>query len=77
MSIDNPSLRQIPRHEPAEVIPINRDTSILDWLLSSGRLIPREEEDSESLLATEGDLDVLEEDVDSNNSDDSNYSEEV
>ncbi len=58
---DNPSLRQIPRYEPAEVLPVNRETSILDWLLASGRLIPRDDEES-SIVSEEEDLDVLEED---------------
>jgi Protein of unknown function (DUF3134) len=41
----NPSLRQLPRHEAAEVIPLSQETSILDWLQSTGRLIPREDDD--------------------------------
>ena len=38
----NPSVRQIPRQNPADVIPLQRDSSILNWLAGTGRLIPRE-----------------------------------
>ena len=42
----NPSLRQEPRYEPAAVLPITRETSLLDWLRASNRLIFREKEES-------------------------------
>ncbi|NEP17586.1 MAG: DUF3134 domain-containing protein [Leptolyngbya sp. SIO4C1] len=42
MSDYNPSVRQIPRTQLADVIPQRRDASILGWLESTGRLIPRE-----------------------------------
>lgn len=41
----NPSLRQIPRRQPAEVLPSREDPSILVWLEKTGRLKPREEEE--------------------------------
>ncbi|MGD1901846.1 MAG: DUF3134 domain-containing protein [Geitlerinemataceae cyanobacterium] len=44
--LKNPSLRQLPRHDPAELIPSRDDTSILDWLKSSGRLIARDDVES-------------------------------
>jgi hypothetical protein len=43
----NPSLSQKPRHEPASVIPIKQESSLLDWLKETGRLIPREAKDLE------------------------------
>lgn len=46
MSTYNPSVRQIPRENPADVIPLQRDSSILNWLEGTGRLIPREPIDS-------------------------------
>ncbi len=46
MSTYNPSVRQIPRKDTAEVIPLQRDSSILNWLEGTGRLIPREPVDS-------------------------------
>ncbi|AFY75840.1 MAG: DUF3134 domain-containing protein [Hydrococcus sp. C42_A2020_068] len=38
----NPSLRQEPRYEPASVIPLKKDSSLIDWLKATGRLIERE-----------------------------------
>lgn len=41
----NPALKQQPRSAPAPVIAEQRDTSILEWLESQGRLIDRDERD--------------------------------
>ncbi len=41
----NPALKQQPRYEPAPVIAEQRNTSILEWLESQGRLIDRDERD--------------------------------
>lgn len=38
----NPALREQPREQPATVIPLQRDASILDWLEGSGRLLARD-----------------------------------
>jgi hypothetical protein len=38
---ENPSLTQTPRHQIADVIPLEHETSILDWLERSGRLLDR------------------------------------
>jgi hypothetical protein len=46
MSDYNPSVRQIPREQLAPVIPERQNSSILTWLESTGRLIPREPVDS-------------------------------
>jgi len=43
----NPSLRSYPRKQPARVIPNLRRESILEWLESSGRMMPREKEERE------------------------------
>lgn len=64
----NPSLRQIPRNQKAEVLPAQEQPSILVWLESTGRLKPREdaeaseEADSEELSDLMGDSDKYEED---------------
>ncbi|ASC74088.1 hypothetical protein XM38_050620 [Halomicronema hongdechloris C2206] len=42
----NPSLRQIPRSQPAEVLSNPQEVSILAWLESTGRLKPRESTDN-------------------------------
>jgi hypothetical protein len=44
-TMKNPSLSQKPRHEPASVIPMKQEISLLDWLTETGRLIPREAKD--------------------------------
>lgn len=41
----NPALRELPRNQPAAVIPPQRDASILDWLENTGRLLAREVSD--------------------------------
>ncbi|MBE9228719.1 DUF3134 domain-containing protein [Phormidium sp. LEGE 05292] len=61
--IYNPSLREDPIDQPAAVIPTKHDTSILDWLESTGRLLARDEvaaqdyseegEDIDGLIATD------------------------
>lgn len=43
----NPALQQEARYEPASVIPLKQDLSLLDWLESHGRLIPREDQEPE------------------------------
>ncbi len=73
-SIYNPSLREVPRYQTAEVIPTQRDLSPFDWLVANGRLIPREdvveedpsEEEIEELMGAENN------DYDRDNSDDDN-----
>ena len=40
----NPALNQEPRYEPAAVIPLKREASLLDWLEASGRLIHRQDQ---------------------------------
>lgn len=38
----NPALHEVPRSQPASVIPPQRDASILDWLEGTGRLLARD-----------------------------------
>jgi hypothetical protein len=72
----NPSLRQVPRSQKAEVLPAQQEPSILVWLESTGRLKPREdaekleEADSEELSDLMGDSDKYEEEDDSSMMDD-------
>jgi Protein of unknown function (DUF3134) len=42
VEIENPALRETPRHARAAVIPLQRDASILDWLEGTGRLLARD-----------------------------------
>jgi len=61
---NNPSLRQLPRHDPAELIPSRDDTSILDWLKSTGRLIARDEIETPALPREEDEFILMGEDDD-------------
>ncbi|MBR8839952.1 MAG: DUF3134 domain-containing protein [Stigonema ocellatum SAG 48.90 = DSM 106950] len=58
----NYPLREEPRNQRATVIPLKQESSLLDWLQSSGRLIARdvhepafldEEEEIESLMGVD------------------------
>ncbi|OKH25795.1 DUF3134 domain-containing protein [Chroogloeocystis siderophila] len=41
----NSALREEPRDQPAGVIPLKNESSLLDWLESSGRLIARDNQE--------------------------------
>ncbi|NJK56671.1 MAG: DUF3134 family protein [Pleurocapsa sp. SU_5_0] len=58
MEHKNPALVQEPRYEPAIVIPLKQEASLLDWLKANNRLIPREPVEIEKVKSDE-DLDVL------------------
>jgi len=45
--MNNPSLREQPRHQRATVIPQRQESSILDWLEQTGRLVAREPQDDQ------------------------------
>ncbi|MDX1976095.1 MAG: DUF3134 domain-containing protein [Pseudanabaenaceae cyanobacterium bins.68] len=40
--IENPSLKEQPRNKPAPIVTSAQQVSILDWLESTGRLVPRD-----------------------------------
>lgn len=58
MERKNPALVQEPRYEPAIVIPLKQEASLLDWLKANNRLIPRESIEPEKIKADD-DLEVL------------------
>lgn len=70
----NPSLRETPRNQPAPIIPIMQESSLLDWLENTGRLLARdsvdydylddEEEISELMSGDDGTYDVDDDDDD-------------
>jgi phosphopantothenoylcysteine synthetase/decarboxylase len=69
----NPALFQVPRNQPAALIPVQRDASILDWLEQTGRLISREatgfeykddEEEINELMGNEDNNDSFDDDDD-------------
>lgn len=52
----NPSLRQIPRHEPAEVIPLKQESLLLEWLEATGRLLARDNQEPDYALDAEPEI---------------------
>lgn len=80
----NPALRKEKRYEPAPVIPLKQDGSLLDWLDANNRIIYREEkeeteekvvglgvpEDEEISDLIEGEEEEFEVDLDEVDSDD-------
>lgn len=54
----NPALVQEPRYEPAVVIPLKQEASLLDWLKANNRLIARETTEPDTVKA-EDDLEAL------------------
>lgn len=60
MKFVNPALTQESRYEPAQVIPLKQDSSLLDWLESNGRLMHRETQETEQgLFDSDIDIDAL------------------
>lgn len=73
----NPSLREIPRSQTADVLPTQQEPSILNWLEGTGRLKPREvvvvtddDEESEEIDDLMGDTDRSFDADDADDSDD-------
>jgi hypothetical protein len=56
--MSNPSLREEPREQLADVIPVKQETSLLDWLETNGRLVARDVED-DSYLEDEEEISEL------------------
>lgn len=54
----NPSLREEPREQLADVIPVQQETSLLDWLEANDRLLAREAQD-DSFLEDEEEISEL------------------
>lgn len=46
----NPALREEPRYDPAAVIPLQQEASILNWLEKKGRLMARDHGPNEEQL---------------------------
>lgn len=66
----NPSLQQEPRYEPAKVVPLGGEPSMLEWLSTQGRLVKRDPEERQASIVAE-DIDLLEIEGDYYEADDS------
>jgi hypothetical protein len=73
--MNNPSLHQEPRYEPATVIPLKQEISLIDWLKANNRLIPREAHEI-VVDATGGELDAEEFDGLIDNDDDDDFDDD-
>lgn len=67
----NPSLREEPREQLAEVIPLKQETSLLDWLETNNRLIARDTNEDDFLDDDEEITDLMGADNDQYDDDDS------
>ena len=56
--MNNPSLREAPRSQPAEVIPVNRESSLIEWLEATGRMNPLESNDDDTEYIPEDEVDM-------------------
>jgi hypothetical protein len=54
--LSNRALRETPRNQPAAVIPLQRDASMLDWLEGTGRLLARDVQEPDYSVATDEEI---------------------
>jgi len=57
--MDNPALRSEPRDQLAQVIPLQQETSLLDWLENHGRLLARDSAEDRSLVDADEEISEL------------------
>ncbi|MGK7958090.1 MAG: DUF3134 domain-containing protein [Crocosphaera sp.] len=69
----SPAISQEARYEPAAVIPVKRDSSIINWLEATNRLIYREQEETKTSLEEDAEISDLI-DVDDSYDDDDDIS---
>jgi Protein of unknown function (DUF3134) len=74
----NPALTERPRFQPAPVIAVRRETSILDWLEAQGRLLDRDEREATQPEFPPDNFadDLMEGEYENNDDDDSSSTEE-
>jgi hypothetical protein len=61
MENENRALKIQIRYEPAPVIPLKQEGSLLDWLEANNRIIYREEKSVEALPLEEEEFDLIDE----------------
>lgn len=57
--MNNPSLRETPVHEPADVIASQQRVSLLDWLKATGRLMERDVQETSKYAEEEEEISEL------------------
>ncbi len=55
----SPAISQEARYEPAAVIPVKQDSSIINWLEATNRLIYREQEETKGQLEEDAEISDL------------------
>ena len=77
----NPALRKEKRYEPAPVIPLKQDASLLDWLDENERIIYREEKVVEKVSPEEEEIsdlsDLIEDQDDDFDEDDEDEDDDI
>jgi hypothetical protein len=68
--IHNPSLRQESRNQRAAVIPMQNESSILDWLENTGRLLARDNAEYDYLDEEDEINEIMANDADAFDTDD-------
>ncbi len=58
-TMNNPSLREIPVHEPADVISAQQRVSLIDWLKATGRLMQRDVQEKVNYAEEEEEISEL------------------
>ncbi|MGB3532093.1 MAG: DUF3134 domain-containing protein [Microcoleaceae cyanobacterium] len=75
--MNNPSLRETPVYEPADVIASQQRVSLLDWLKATGRLMLRDvQETSKSAEEEEEISELIVEDAAYEDDDDDDFSDD-
>ncbi|NEO25781.1 MAG: DUF3134 domain-containing protein [Kamptonema sp. SIO4C4] len=72
MAINSPALSQEARYEPATVIPLKQEDSLINWLISEGRLIARPDAEENDKDEADPEIEDLMEVDDKDFDDDSN-----
>lgn len=73
----NPSLTQETRYEPAKVIPLKQEFSLLDWLEANGRLIARDDGTEKALPDSDEEISDLMDNDDADYDDDDDDDEDL
>lgn len=76
--MNNPSLRETPVYEPADVIESQQRVSLLDWLKATGRLMERDVQEASKYAEEEEEISelIVEDAAYDDDEDDDDFSED-
>ncbi|AUC61882.1 protein of unknown function DUF3134 [Cyanobacterium sp. HL-69] len=72
----NPALRKEKRYEPAPVIPLKQEGSILEWLESNNKIMYREEKEEKVNILPVSEDEEISELIEDDDDDDDDYEEQ-